>query len=121
TEHPAGFSSRWLQDILRKEMGFTGVVVSDDLSMAGAHGVGDMAARVDAALAAGADLLLICNDPEGAQTAVTHLQYKDKLPTGDRLERLGGSAATSPLSAADRARCLRQIEQLRALAPGCAG
>ncbi|QQD72404.1 beta-N-acetylhexosaminidase [Acidithiobacillus ferrivorans] len=120
-ERPAGFSPRWLQDILRKDMGFTGVVVSDDLSMAGAHGVGDMAARVDAALAAGADLLLICNDPEGAQTAVVHLQSKDKFPTGNRLERLAGNAATAPLSAADRARCLQQIEQLRALTPGFAG
>ena len=117
-EHPAGFSSRWLQDILRKEMGFTGVVVSDDLSMAGAQGVGGMAARVDAALAAGADLLLICNDPEGAKTAISHLQSKEALPTGDRLEKLVGNAATLLLSPADRTRCLQQIGQLQALATG---
>ncbi|MBN6745426.1 beta-N-acetylhexosaminidase, partial [Acidithiobacillus sp. MC2.1] len=42
----------------------------------------------------------------------------DALPTGDRLERLAGNAATAALSAADRVRCLQQIEELRALAPG---
>ncbi|MHB1496067.1 MAG: beta-N-acetylhexosaminidase, partial [Acidithiobacillus sp.] len=70
---------------------------------------------------AGADLLLICNDPEGAKTAISHLQTKEALPTGDRLQKLAGNAATLPLSPADRARCLHQIEQLRALAPGFAG
>lgn len=57
---PAGYSPRWMQDILRGEMGFRGVIFSDDIGMAAAEGVGGIKARIDAHLDAGCDIVLVC-------------------------------------------------------------
>ena len=64
-ERPAGFSSRWIQDILRGQLGFDGVVCTDDLSMAAARQLGgrelSYTEAVLTALQAGCDLALLCN------------------------------------------------------------
>jgi beta-N-acetylhexosaminidase len=74
---PAGFSSRWLQEILRRQLGFDGAIFSDDLSMAGARlldgrEVSYTEAGV-AALNAGCDLVLLCNQSLGDGRAVDEL------------------------------------------------
>ncbi|TBR08371.1 MAG: beta-N-acetylhexosaminidase [Lysobacter sp.] len=58
---PAGYSRRWIEDILRAEMGFRGVVFSDDIGMAAAFSAGGIKSRIDAHLDAGCDVVLVCH------------------------------------------------------------
>lgn len=86
---PAGFSSYWMQGVLRKELSFDGVIFSDDLGMAGAHIAGDFIARTKAALSAGCDMVLVCNDPEGALQVAEYLDHQSAGPSA-RLSRMRG-------------------------------
>lgn len=66
-DQPAGFSSYWLKDVLRDELKFSGLVISDDLTMTGAAGMGDYPTRASKALSAGCDLVSICNNRSGVK------------------------------------------------------
>ena len=84
---PAGYSSTWLQQVLRGELAFDGMVFSDDLSMEGASAAGGPPERARAALGAGCDMVLLCNDPAGLDALLDSLA---EVPLGrqDRLERM---------------------------------
>jgi beta-N-acetylhexosaminidase len=63
---PAGYSRAWCTTLLRERFRFDGLVFSDDLGMAGAHTAGDIVARAEAAIAAGCDVALTCNEMDAA-------------------------------------------------------
>jgi len=84
---PAGYSKHWLQEVLRGKLGFQGIIFSDDLSMEGASVAGGVPERARAALTAGCDMVLLCNDPAGQELLLDSL--KDVPPANpDRVERM---------------------------------
>ncbi|HHM05275.1 MAG TPA: beta-N-acetylhexosaminidase [Gammaproteobacteria bacterium] len=87
---PAGFSPRWVGDILRRRLGFQGAVFSDDLGMAGASGAGDMVERAAAALDGGCDMVLLCNELEEVPALLDALPVPAAPATQLRLTRLHG-------------------------------
>jgi beta-N-acetylhexosaminidase len=94
-DKPAGYSSVWLQDILRTQLGFQGVIFSDDLTMEAACIAGSYDERAKQALDAGCDMVLVCNHTEGAAEVLRSLEdYSD--PTAQiRLTRMHGKAGLS--------------------------
>lgn len=94
---PAGFSNFWIQKILRQKLGFEGVLFSDDLSMQAACVVGGADARIRAALAAGCDMGLVCNDREAALIALQAIEDMP-LPDQARLARMRGKIPSITLT-----------------------
>jgi beta-N-acetylhexosaminidase len=90
--NPAGYSQHWLQQVLRGELGFGGIIFSDDLSMEGAAVAGGPPERARAAMEAGCDMVLLCNNPKGLDELLESLKdvplaHPERL---DRMRRQGG-------------------------------
>ena len=95
---PAGFSPVWLKDILRGQLGFDGLIFSDDLSMEGASTAGNVTQRALAALSAGCDMVLLCNDPARVDELLQGLTTDGVVPATElsrRLQRMHGKVGAS--------------------------
>ncbi|MCM0045078.1 MAG: beta-N-acetylhexosaminidase [Burkholderiaceae bacterium] len=95
-KHPAGFSKKWLS-LLRRELGFEGVIFSDDLSMEGASVAGSVVQGAHAALKAGCDMVLVCNSPDKADQLLDGLDPSVAIDAHRSAARI---AALVPASAA---------------------
>jgi len=97
-QQPAGFSSIWLQQILRRDLGFQGVIFSDDISMAGAESAGDYRRRTLAAVQAGCDMVLVCNNQPAAMQLLDSLEVDPDPVSQVRLMRMHGRESSTDLA-----------------------
>jgi beta-N-acetylhexosaminidase len=92
---PAGFSPVWL-GMLRMELGFEGVIFSDDLSMEGASFAGGVIERADAAWTAGCDMLPLCNSPDAVGDLLDRWQPQSDPLSSSRIARLLPNRPATP-------------------------
>ncbi|WP_163833549.1 beta-N-acetylhexosaminidase [Spartinivicinus ruber] len=112
-EEPAGFSRYWLQTVLRESLNFKGIIFSDDLTMHAASQAGDYPSRALAALEAGCQLLLVCNNVAGAKAVVAELN--NHLTTDVNIEPLKGNAKLNWQKLEEHPRRLAIHEKLKTL------
>ena len=112
---PAGFSRRWIRDILRGELGFQGMVFSDDLDMAAAAVAGDHVDRANAALDAGCDMVLVCNDWPAAVSVVDRLDAAPQPVRTTRMAKMRGRGSVTFERLASRAQYRDAVADLSSL------
>jgi beta-N-acetylhexosaminidase len=112
-EQPAGYSRRWIETILRNELGFTGAVISDDISMAAAGVAGTVSGRVLGHLDAGCDLVLACF-PEVVDEAIAAVKGRH-APGAERLAALRGAIGSTWEGLTDNPQRDRFVARITAL------
>lgn len=115
-DKPAGFSSFWLQQILREELNFDGVIFSDDLTMEGASVAGDFASRAEAAITAGCDMVLVCNNREGAIQVLDKAKLEQTEASALRLLRMKGKPFMNWSALLDSKRWSESVDEVTQLA-----
>jgi beta-N-acetylhexosaminidase len=116
---PVGYSKRWLSDILRGELQFQGAIFSDDLSMSGAAIGNSPVERAHAALAAGCDICLMCNDRPAVERVLDQLRLDPEPLSLVRMMRMHGRTALgeAELAADPRHAAARHVVERLAAAP----
>lgn len=108
-EKPAGFSSRWIKELLRERMKFNGVVFSDDLNMAAAHVAGSFVDRANAAMVAGCDMILVCNNRNGAIEVIDRFQWMQNQQSENRLQSMRAKNTVNSSAASNKERWQRAV------------
>lgn len=118
---PASLSARWIRELLRGQLRFQGVVFADDLSMGGAAAAyGDVVTRARQALAAGCDMLPVCNNRPSVIELLKSLDIQVQPASSLRLVRLHGRAAPGReqlLASGEWARARAVLEEIQAAPP----
>lgn len=114
--HPAGFSNFWLKAILRNELKFEGCIFSDDLSMQGTAGYGNITKRAQAALQAGCDMVLVCNDSQSADQLLETLHWEIPAVSLARFAHMRARRYAQSIiklhEEADYVRAIREISEI---------
>jgi beta-N-acetylhexosaminidase len=108
---PAGYSAHWLREVLRQQLGFQGLVFSDDLSMEGAAVAGGPPERARGALAAGCDMVLLCNNSAGLDALLESLKdvYLAKRERLERMKKQGGRDLRKSVAYREAQEALRSV------------
>lgn len=114
-KNPAGFSSYWLQDVLRNELKFDGVIFSDDLNMQGASVMGGYPERAEAAMEAGCDMILVCNNRKGTIEVIDHAKITQSDKSAERLNRMIGQTFVNRSALLDTRRWSEAVEEVTSI------
>ena len=110
-----GFSSFWLQQILREQLGFRGVIFSDDLSMKGADVAGGYVDKAKGALAAGCDMILVCNSRRGVAQVLSYME-EEQISLSGLIESMRSMKKVSWVELEQSGRRKAVIEKLASFA-----
>lgn len=107
----AGFSKVWLQDILREQIGFQGVIFSDDMTMEGAVSAGSIQERCRLAFEAGCDIVLVCNRPDLVDELCQNFPSPNNPKLAARWQYMAGTLSVEEASQQMQTTAFRAAQQ----------